>query len=78
MIDPLETSGFPPTTTSRSVRSRSGTGSSSGEPNSRYESRCCGCWSTLAAEYRFRVPSACSSIGINVTGAQPWVMGLPR
>ncbi len=78
MIEPLLTAGLPPTQRKNWVRSISGTGSSSGLPNSRYASRCCGCWSTVFALNRLRVPSADSSPGISETVAQECVIGLPR
>ncbi len=52
IIDPLETSGLPPITTNRSVRSMSGTGTDSSVPYISPRATCCGIWSTVLAEKR--------------------------
>ena len=52
IIDPLETSGLPPITTNRSVRSMSGTGTDNSVPYIKPNATCCGIWSTVLAEKR--------------------------
>lgn len=56
-IDPFDTIGLPPMTTSRSVRSMSGTATDSPVPYMRPTATCCGIWSTVLAVNTNGVPS---------------------
>ena len=75
--EPLEAWGLAPSMTSRSVRSRSGTGTAT-EPNMRDAEISLGRWSTVLAENRLPVPSEVITARLYIIGAREWAPGLPR
>ena len=74
---PLDTSGFAPMQTNRSVRSMSGTGSSAWWPSIRYAASICGSWSSDVAANTLRVPSERNNGMPNSISPRLCAAGLP-
>ena len=67
VIDPLDTAGLAPSTTSRSVRSISAMGMRTFEPNIRHATNSCGNWSIEDAEKKLRVSRTARSSAPYIT-----------